>query len=121
VFLVIVAGFLLIASFWNHTDILVTDSKLEVEIRPIPWRCKRTIALSEITQLFVREKVVNDSYGRITRSYDVHWIDSRNQCHPLIRWLQVHEALYLENRLEQILGIEDQPVSGAYAGYKFHE
>ena len=116
----VAAGYALIAAFFNHTDIHVTASDLEIRIRPIPWYGKRTISKSEIAQLFVREKVNKDSYGRISRSYEIHWIDSRNQRRPLVRGLRVHEALYLENRLEEILGIEDQPVSGAYAGYKFY-
>lgn len=115
------AGYGLIAAFFNHTDIHVTASQLEIRFRPIPWRGERTISKSEIIQLFVREKVNKDSYGRISKSYEIHWIDSRNQRQPLVRGLRVHEALYLENRLEEILGIEDQPVSGAYAGYKFYE
>ncbi len=119
--LVVAAGCAVTASLFNHTDIHITASDLEIKIRPIPWRRMRTIAKSEIAQLFVREKVNKDSYGRISKSYDVHWIDSHNQRRPLVRWLRVHEALYLENRLEEILGIEDQPVSGAYAGYKFYE
>jgi hypothetical protein len=115
------AGYGLIAAFFNHTDIHVTASQLEIRFRPIPWRSERIISKSEIIQLFVREKVNKDTYGRISKSYEIHWIDSRNQRRPLVRGLRVQEALYLENRLEEILGIEDQPVSGAYAGYKFHE
>ena len=120
VLLLVAAGYGLIAAFFNHTDIHVSASKVEIRIRPIPWPGKRIIDSTEISQLFVREKVNKDSYGRISRSYEVHCVDSRNQRRPLVRGLRVHEALYLENRLEEILGIENQPVSGAYVGYKFH-
>jgi hypothetical protein len=118
--LVFAAGYGLAAATFNHTDILVTASDLEVRIRPVPWPGDRTISKAEIGQLFVREKVNKDSYGRISRSYEIHWIDLHDRRRPLVRGLRVHEALYLEARLEEILGIEDQPVSGAYAGYKFH-
>ena len=117
----VVSGYALLTTFFNHTDILVTGSHLEIRIRPIPCGGKKTLLRSAIIQLFVREKLNKDSYGKITKSYQLQWIDSRNQKRPLIRGLRVHEALYLENRLEEILGIEDQPVSGAYAGYKFYE
>ncbi len=119
--LMVAAGYVLITALFNHTDIHVTASELKIKIRPIPWYGNRTIAKSEIVQLFVREKVNEDSYGQISKNYEIHWIDSRNQRRPLVRGLRVHEAIYLENRLEEILGIEDQPVSGAYAGYKFYE
>ena len=119
--LMVAAGYVLIAALFNHTDIHVTASDLEIRIRPFPWYGKRTIAKTEIAQLFVREKVNEDSYGRISKSYEIHWIDSSNKRRPLVRGLRVHESLYLENRLEEILGIEDQSVSGAYAGYKFYE
>lgn len=119
--LMVAAGYVLITALFNHTDIHVTASELEIRMRPIPWYGNRTIAKSEISQLFVREKVNKDSYGRISKSYEIHWIDSGNQRRPLVRGLRVHEALYLENRLEEILGIEGQPVSGAYAGYKFYQ
>ena len=115
------SGYGLLATFLNHTDILVAGSDLQIRVRPIPCTGNKTVQKSEITQLFVREKTDKDSYGRITKSYEVHWIDARNRRRPLIGRLRNHEALYLERRLEELLGIEDQPVSGAYAGYKFYE
>ena len=110
------SGYGLLATFLNHTDILVAASDLKITVRPIPCTGNRTVAKSEITQLFVREKTNKDSYGRITKSYEVHWIDALNQRRPLIGRLRNHEALYLERRLEELLGIDDQFVRGGFRG-----
>ncbi len=116
----ICGAYCLLATFLNHTNIQISGSDLKIRIRPIPWIGDKTVKKLEITQLFVREKTSKDSYGQITKSYQVHWINTRGQRLPLVGRLRVHEALYLENRLEEILGIENQPVSGAYTGYEFY-
>lgn len=109
-------GYGLLATFLNHTEILVTECDLRIRVRPIPCTGNRTVSKSAIVQLFVREKSSRDSYGKISKSYEVHWIDSKNQRQPLIGRLRNHEALYLEKRLEELLGIDDQFVSGGFRG-----
>lgn len=109
-------GYGLLATYLNHTDVRVTSVDLETRVRPVPCRGNRTVPISVIKQLFVRENVNKDSYGRITKSYELHWVNSLGQRRPLIGRLRNHEALYLERRLEELLGIDDQFVSGSFRG-----
>ncbi len=110
------SGYGLLATFLNHTDIHIGGSDLKTRIRPIPYRGNRNVPKTEIAQLFVREKKSKDSYGNVTKRYEVHWIDPRGKRRPLIGRLRCHEALYLERRLEELLGIDDQFVRDAFRG-----
>jgi hypothetical protein len=107
--------YFLIASIFNRTEILVTPSTVGVRHRPLPWRGNRTVASSQISQVFVREASRNGSHNNAGSStYEVHWLDAANRQKPLIKGLADDEALFIQARLEDLLKIEHQPVVGAY-------
>ncbi len=114
-------GYGLLARFFNRTEILVTDSDVEISIRPIPFWRSKTISKSYISQMCVREKITDSSTDdrgptRATKSYELSWVDPQNNRHSLVKGLLSNEALYLEARLGKILGIKKQVVEGAYSG-----
>ncbi len=113
-----VVGYIMLIHSYNRTEIRITDSELEVSIGPIPAWGSRTIQKSEIIQLFVREKSSDSSDengpSRRTYYYELQWIDSHHKSRLLIGRLMAQEALFLEKRLEKILGLPDRSVKGEY-------
>lgn len=107
----------LVAAYLNRTDITVSSGQLEIKTHPVPWLGNKTVNTSEIAQLYITEDSSKDSYGKVSRSYELHMIDHGNKQRTLIKGLEsAQEALYLEKRLEEILNITSEPVAGAYTG-----
>ncbi|MCX6877801.1 MAG: hypothetical protein NTW21_28915 [Verrucomicrobia bacterium] len=94
---------------------------MQISIRPIPLWGSKTISKSAISRLFVREKTTecsSNEWGpsQVRKSHELSWVDSQDNRRPLVKGLLSNEALYLEARLEKILGIKNQIVDGAYLG-----
>jgi len=105
----------LFALYLNRTEITVSSGELEVRTRPVPWRGNKSVRVSDISHLYISEKSDTDSYGKVSRSFELHMIDQMNKQAPLVKGLEsAQEALYLEKRLEEILKITSEPVAGAY-------
>lgn len=113
-----IVGYMMLTQSYNRTEILITESELKISVRPIPAWGNQTIQISEISQLFVKERYSDSSEdngpSRRTYYYELRWFDSRNKSRLLIGRLLAPEALYLEKRMEKILGITNQSVKGAF-------
>ncbi len=114
IMLLSVFGYCAFACLLNETEISVRAGMIEVVHRPLPWWPRRLVPVSEITQLFCRENLEHSEYGNlISESYSVH-IELRSGrkqrlCGKL--W-QAEQARWLEEAIEEALGIEDKPVAG---------
>jgi hypothetical protein len=104
---------------WNRVRIRVENEVLHVRVGPLPPRARRSIRVSEISQLFVREQPRSfvtgaDGYQLCA----IHRLSMAEfQVVPLVGWMtDLREARYLEEQLEQYLGIVDAPVSGEVEG-----
>ncbi|RYD37502.1 MAG: hypothetical protein EOP87_03380 [Verrucomicrobiaceae bacterium] len=114
--LALCTAYALLAWSLNRIRILITPTEVVVRILPLPWTGNKTVRRADIIQLFVKEKTKKDPYGEIVRNYEVHLIDSHNRHRSLISRISSHQALYLERRLEELLGMARQRVGEAYIG-----
>ncbi len=101
-----------IASIFNTTLVGVRGGDFFVHHGPIPWRGNRTLPAQSIRQLFCVEKVTSGKRGD-TRTYQLAAILDGGERVPLVSGLPaVEQALFLEQALEERLGIVDVAVAG---------
>jgi hypothetical protein len=101
-----------IAGLLNSTVIAVKGEELSITHGPLPWRGNMSIAVNELEQLFCEEKVHRGKNGT-TRTYDVSAVLRGGRSVRLLKGLtEVQQALYLEQAIEENLGIIDVDVPG---------
>jgi hypothetical protein len=88
------------------------NGTLHVHVGPTWLRPPRVISVAEITQVFMRGQP--HSWIIHHRGYlQLCILDREGRVKPIVGWLRdLGEARSLEEQLEQVLGIEDAPVSG---------
>ncbi len=106
-----------VAAACNSTRVWVADGILWVEHGPIPWPGGRRIYASDIEQLWCEryEYEVPNNRGapRIETAFRLMVAQKRGEPVPLLDHLRNPEdGLYIEQLLEQALGIADTHVSG---------
>ena len=113
IFFTIAVMYGLLARFINIVEIRLTPVDVEIGIHPLPWSGRRSVTRSDIKRLFVEEQSKTDSYGRVIKNYELHFVDPNGARRPLILFLRAHEALYLRRRLGEILALDDLSVGGS--------
>ena len=103
--------YMTLCMFVNSTTIRAERDGLSIAHGPLPWKGNRVLSRAEVKQLFCREHISRNK-NSTTVTYELLAIDTNQQQVRLIRGLtDPHEALYLEQELEQRLGIRDEPVA----------
>ncbi len=103
---------LTVASLVNRTTIALSADELTVEHGPVPWWGNRAVARGEIAQIYVTE--VRGNKG--SRTYSLFAEVERGHRVPLASGIaSVGRARFLEDWLEQRLGLADRPVDGEHA------
>jgi len=101
-----------IAGFLNRTRITMNMGELRIKHFPLPWPGNRTIARLEIDQLFCEEKM-SSSRNSTSYSYNLSAVMTGGRRVKLVSGLENPEdALFLEQQVENFLGITDRPVAG---------
>jgi hypothetical protein len=101
-----------IAGLFNTTEIGLRGDAFFVRHGPIPWRGNRTLGASTIKQLFCQEKISRSKNGE-TRTYQLSAILDDDGRLALVGDLpELEQALFLEQALEERLGIVDVEVVG---------
>lgn len=104
-----------VCSFVNRTIIEIAGDRLRVRHTPLPWPGRRDLAAADVRQLFTTEKVHRGKNG-VSYSYVVHVRTSAGGDVKLLAGLsEVEHALFVEQQIEQRLGIRDEPVAGEVA------
>jgi hypothetical protein len=106
--------YLTLALYLNRTRLEVANGRLSVSSGPLPWPGNRDLDLSEIEQLYCRESASrsNDN-GSVSYSYSVSAVLKGGREVKLLSSLPNREqALFIEQIVEQYLGIEDRAVGG---------
>lgn len=112
----VVAGigitYLTLATLFNRTRISVESGLIRIRHSPIPWRGNQDLDASGVDQLYCKEKRHNGKNGP-HYTYEV-WAMLRDNTSRKILSTSMNEdqALYIEQKLEQALGIKDRPVAG---------
>ena len=102
-----------IAGYFNKTDIIIDSLNLEVKHYPVKWFGNKCIDVADIKQLYTSERVTNNKNGT-TITYKVNVIDNQGRSKGLVGGLESKEqGLFIERKIEEILGILDEEVSGA--------
>lgn len=101
-----------LATLLNTTRIQVGRRELTVHSGPLPWRGSRRIERSRIAQLYGRRKLHHGRNGP-QASYEL-WValTDGSRSRLLGMGLDEDQTLYLEQRLEQALGLQDRPEAG---------
>lgn len=108
--------YLVICSFVNTTKVLVESGRLSVRHGPLPWPGNVELDTYNLDQLYCRQHIRHSRNG-VSESYQVHAITKDQRKIKLISGLSDPEqALFLEQKIEQHLGIEDRAVAGEYRG-----
>lgn len=106
-----------LASFLNRTYIDISFRDIAIRHRPVPWWGGKKISLTDVEQVFSKEKAHRQKNG--TRyTYQVLFRDHRGKDTKMVSGLEKPEqALYIEQEIESTLGIEDKPVTGELSSY----
>jgi hypothetical protein len=101
-----------IAGFVNSTTVTASGGRLTVRHGPLPWAGNLDLGTAEVKQLFCTEKVTRGKNGP-SYSYEVSYRGPGGETKTLLKGLDAPEqALFMEQRLEKHLRIEDRPVGG---------
>ena len=101
-----------IAGFLNSTRVGVRGGALFVQHGPLPWKGNRALDAREVSQLFTKEKVTQGKGGP-TSTFELHAILAGGERVPLVTgFSDVEQALWLEQALEERMGIVDVEVAG---------
>lgn len=101
----------------NRTEFQTDRQTLTVRHRPLPWPGNRSVALAEVDQLFVTRSVRRRRASRTLYSYRVNAYLKDGERRSLVTDLHdPAEALFVEKKLENFLGITDRPIEGEFSG-----
>lgn len=101
-----------LAGLLNTTTVKVADGRMRVRHGPIPWRGNRDLDARAVRQLYTEEHRTTGK--NVTARYAVHAIVDDGPTVPLVKNLESsRQALYIEQELEDHLGIADAVVPGA--------
>jgi len=110
----LVASYFIVGLFINKTWTSITATRLGIQHGPMPWLGNREIPSHEIAQVFVQQREISTKHGTSLR-YDVLYLDTQGKEGKLMsRLLNPDHALYLEQEIESILGIQDRAVPGDF-------
>jgi hypothetical protein len=102
-----------LCGFVNRTRIAVLAGQLVIRHGPLPWKGNRVLETKDLEQLFCQENV--SSKG--VRSYGLAARMKSGEKVVLLKSLpEADQALYIEQLLEDRLGIVDEPVAGEFKG-----
>ena len=101
-----------VAQWFNRTHIFVSQGKLAVQHRPLPFFGSVTLSAPDLKQLYTKEDV-SHGRGRESVRYEVHAVTHSGKNIKLVDGLDTSEqALFVEQEIEKYLGIQDASVKG---------
>lgn len=105
-----------VAKLLNRTTVDCDGMALRVRHGPLPWWPQPTVPVAALEQLYVERKVKRGKNGT-TVSWNLLAVTRDHSGLPLVTGLDdLDQALWLEQELEDGLGIRDRPVAGEYTG-----
>ncbi|MCB8977209.1 MAG: hypothetical protein H6657_31970 [Ardenticatenaceae bacterium] len=105
-----------LTGYINKTTVTVDYGQLTVRHGPLPWWGNKSLEPVHIVQLYTKEN--RSSYRRNnywSGNFELHAILKQGKHQKLLSGLDSSEhALFVEQTIEEQLGIEDYPVRGEY-------
>ena len=101
-----------LASLFNRTTVRLDRKRFSVQHDPVPWPGEVKVPVGELEQLYCKEKVNRSSDGD-SRSYKLCAVLKNGRQIDLVSNLESPDiAAFLEQKIENWLGIADRPVVG---------
>ncbi len=101
-----------IGGFVNHTELRVSRTRVTVRHYPLPWPGNRKVLSHVIAQVFCMAEEHRNIKG-VSYTYDVFVEEQGGRRFKLVSGLEDEEqALFIEQQIEQYLGIADRAVPG---------
>ncbi len=108
-------AYITLAGFLNTTEIRVRYGELTIRSGPVPFPGNKTMRTDDIEQLYTKERISHTKNG-VSYRYEVLAVKRDGRQEPLLKGLtEAEQALFIEQQLEQFLGIRDRPVPGELA------
>lgn len=110
-------GYYVLSGFLNRTSIMIRDSALEIIHRPLPvfGMKDQVIERQKIEQAYCKRRVAYTSNDVPVYVFDVHYLDEYEEEQTLVKGLDMlSKALFIEQQIERIYAIDDEPVEGEY-------
>lgn len=109
--------------YWvNSTYIFASKKTIEIKQHPLPWFGNKKIDVTEIKQLFSSRYISdsrNSDNSKRTVSYSVDIITLGGATYTFLsRLKESNHALFIEQEIEEYLGIEDIRVRGELSPHK---
>ncbi len=105
-----------VALYRNRTEITVAGGRVSVRHLPLPWVGNTTLDAHNIEQLYVKQNL-RRSRRSASYSYEVRAVTHSGPEETLVRGLdEPRHAFYIEQQIENYLGIENRPVYGEFQG-----
>lgn len=102
-----------IATFFNRTVIRSAGGEVSVRHGPLPWYGNQRVPTSDVRQVYCTEKMRHHKHGH-SISYNVNLLRRDQSKATLLSHLsELDEALFIEQKLRECLGLEDEHVAGA--------
>jgi len=108
----IILAYILLARLVNRTTITVNDQSIEVRHGPLPWLGNKSIPSRDINQLYCGHHQ-NNSFSNSYSGFDVQvCLTNGERIILLSRLRRYSHARFIEQQIENRLGIVDRPVAG---------
>lgn len=102
-----------LAGLLNRTRIVVFGGELTVRHGPVPWLGNFTVSTADFLQLYREETIYTSSRGGRSASYHLSAVTQGNRKLRLVSNVpEADIALYLEQTIEEVLGLKDSKVAG---------
>jgi hypothetical protein len=101
-----------LAGFVNRTVVRVSSSAVTVRHGPLPWLGQKSVAASDIGQVYRQQLISTSSRGGSSVSYQLSVATHDQRKIDLLKCDSSDTALYIEQEVERYLGIGDRPVAG---------
>ena len=110
---ILCASYLMIAGLVNRSWIRVSNGVLSITHGPLPWKSKMVVPCCEVDQLYAVEQFATSDQGP-RAIYSVCLATSDGRTRELLTGVNLNreQVLYVEQQLEQAMGIDDRTVPG---------
>lgn len=102
-----------LAGWVNTTLVRVGQGRLSVKTAPLPFSRNWSLEAATLRQLYAKARQRSNGEGGSSTNYDLHAITNDGRNLKLVSGLDSSEqAVFLEQRIERQLGIQNVPVQG---------
>jgi hypothetical protein len=106
--------YLAISGLLNKTVIKASPHEISIKVSPIAlWGENKTFSTKDLRQLYVVEEKIRGKNG-YSYSYVLKAVDFQQKSTKLLTVDNSEEAVFLENKLEEVCRISDEPVEGEW-------